>query len=119
MVNINHAAAFRALPPFLFIGAKSFQPEGFDILQIFQRAHVVLRPVAFIHIFQPLAGVLDAFKTESGQRGFKAFAVFNDAAYAGWLFIFIITAAARAFVLFPQVGHANPAVHAAGRDQFS
>jgi hypothetical protein len=115
-VNANSPVALGASPP-RRLRFDKFPYAGFpDIFQIFDHAHAVVGPVSFIQMFQGIAGNLVAFKT--------VFCITFTEKYTGFYFtsdprhgLFgIISSAPGAFVLFPQISHANSAVHSAGCD---
>ena len=89
----------------------------FDHLKVFDHAHVVFGTVAFVELFDAPAGKFFAFTTKSGCQIFPDFTGYHDALAAVGRFVFIQSKAAAAGIFRSQIGHACPAVHAAGCDQ--
>ena len=111
-MNANYAPAFRAGPSYFLISDKLSYAQRSDILKIFEHAHPVFCPIPFIKVFQPVAWEFFTIKTEPCLN-----AVFNLTSETADFFILIVSSTAGAFILFPEIRQADPAVHTAWSDQ--
>ena len=115
-MNADDAAAFRTLVLLCLLYDERVDSVVSYELQVFDHAHAVFCAIAFVQLFQSSAG-LYAFKTELRFALFDRLTVFDPASNARKRLICIVATAARAFIFFSQISHADAAVHAAGCDQ--
>jgi len=113
----NDTTAFRALPFLFFPLQKRLDAFTSDNLQVLQHTHVVFGRIAFVQLFESLAGKISTLITKSRGVGFYRLAISNRAFPAIRAHIRVFAGTTKAFILFPEVRHANSAVHAAGRNQ--
>lgn len=95
-------------------GPHTFTPDGF---QVFQHAHAVLGPVAFIQLPQPGAGIAVTLVTVFGLPGCYIFTGNDLAGHTICGFQAVVTATAGTGIHIAGIGPAQAAVHAAGCDQ--
>jgi len=116
-VNTNGASTFGASPPDLFVGKKFSNPDPSDILQILDHAHAVFGSISFIQMLQTSTWKSIALKAKPWFGILHEFTIFDFASNARDTFISVSSSAARAFIFFSQITHANATVHSAGSDE--
>jgi hypothetical protein len=117
-VDADGAAASGTGPSFFFVGDELPDSMLLDVSEVLDHAHPVFRPVSFIQRLHSGAGVFFTLVAEFPVVFAQFVAVLDYTFYATRGFVFVAFPAAGAFVLFPQIGHADSAVHPARGDQF-
>jgi hypothetical protein len=113
-MDADNPAALCAAPALLFGFYESTQTVRFYIFEVFYHTHGIPCPVALIQLLQAQAGKPVALITKFGLVLLYRLAVFDDAFQAGGRFVNIFPEATGAVPLFPEVSHADIAIHAAG-----
>lgn len=108
--------AFHGNPSFALRGHKSSNSVFLYKFQVFDFAHTVFGPVAFIEMPEPIAGKFRAVAAEFAVA-FGAGA--HVAIHAGFRHILLGIIAAVTGIVIAQEGSADAAVHPAGSDQSS
>jgi hypothetical protein len=116
-MHTNRAATFEAGPFYFFASDKFPDAVLFDILKIFDDAHMILASISDIHPLQDFAWKNFALKAKFIFTFLKVFAVLDFAVGAGDGLIGRHDSATGTVVLFSQVRPAHAAVHTAGSDQ--
>jgi len=116
-MGTNGASALRTTPSHFFILDEFSYAPSFNVLKVFNHAHVVVGPISGIQMPQIIAGKFSAFKTKRCFSFFKNFAVFDFASDPGSWFIGVCPPAAGAFIFLTQVSYANATVHATWCDR--
>lgn len=100
-------------PTVVFVHGEGPQTFLFYKFEVFEHAHLIFCPVAFIELFQSAAGVRRAFIAKSRGCECPFFAVDNYAVAATFGFGSRWPVATRAMVFLPLIGHAQGTVHTA------
>jgi hypothetical protein len=79
LVNTDYLAALATGPPFLFVLGEMPYAERPDIFQILDHTHDILGSIAFIQMFQPVAGKAVTTKTVLDFGGCQLLTVLNPA----------------------------------------
>jgi hypothetical protein len=120
-VNANHATAPGAPPAFPFSIDKGVKTKRLNAPEILQHAHAILRPITLVQLPQSWAGEPSALEAEvpsvSLGAGPRLVAVLDSAGKAALCLLAVVAVAARAVILLPEKGKAEPAVHSTGCDQ--
>lgn len=118
-MDADDSTAFAAAPPLVLLLDEGAQTMLADVLEVLEHAHPVIRSVSLVQVLQPLAGEFLAFVTESGLACLDPLAVLDDASDAGGRLVGVISAAAGARTLVPEVRKADSAIHPARGNEFS
>jgi hypothetical protein len=118
VVNADRPSALETLILRPLARQESLQAVALDLVQVLDHAHVVFGSVSFIQMSQILAGKTVTSKTELCFTFLNNFTVFDFTSNNGNGFVGICCPATGAFISFPQISHANPAVHSAWRNEF-
>jgi hypothetical protein len=116
IVCADYAAALWTFVFSFLLCDEGVDPVVLYEFQVLEHAHVIFRAIAFVQLFQSSAAF---FAIEAKRRFARCYrlTVFNPASKARRHLVRIVPAAAGTLVLLSQICHANPTVHAAGRDQ--
>lgn len=117
LVNTDQFAAFGTRPLFFFFLHKAPDADLTDSVQVLNRAHPVLRPVAFVHVRDAFAGKVVAVEAIFEAVCQKLFTSLDFADDAGFRFEAIVSPAARTSVFVPHIRIAEAAVHSARGNQ--
>jgi hypothetical protein len=113
-MDTNLASTPGASPSYIFVLYKFPDTINFNILKIFNHAHIVFGAVSFIQMFQPITGKISAFKTKLCSAISKIFTILDFTSNPGDWFIGVHYSATGTFIFFSQISHTNAAVHSAG-----
>lgn len=116
-MNADPASAFGAGPSCVFISQKFTHSKIPDIRKIFDHTHIVSGTVPLIQMLQILAWEIVTLITKGNLPLLNDLAVSDLAPGDANGFIGIHYPASGTFVLFPQVSHANAAVHSTGANE--
>lgn len=116
-VNTYSGSSMRAGPAFLFQIQKPVHTFLFNIVQVFEHAHMVLRPVPFVQLFEPFARILVTVIAKTGNGLSEQCTICYDAPNAVHRLVWSCHPAPMAAVIIPQVGVTYSAIHAARRYQ--
>ncbi len=116
-MNAEYIAAPGTGPSVLFLRDETPYAGSFDILQILDHAHAVSCSIPLVQMLQRITGKLAAIEAIAYFACFDHLALLDPAQDSGLGFQMIVDTAARAPVLFPDIGAAQTAVHPAGGDQ--
>ena len=108
-----------ARPPYFLVFYKIFDTMFFDIVQVFEHAHFVVRAIALVERFEAHARVHIADIAKVGVFAISFVAVGDNALCAIFAFFASVVSAAGAVVFLALVRHTNAAVHAARRNHKS
>jgi hypothetical protein len=116
-MHTNELSAFGTCPSVCFLLNELSDADLLYALKIIDHAHTIVFPVTCVEVAQLVAGVFIAIEAKLQMMCYEDFARFYPAKYSGLRLPTIIAPAPRARILFPDIGAADAAVHAAGGDQ--
>jgi hypothetical protein len=117
LVNAKNRAASWTGPSFLFISDELPDTDFLDVHEILDHAHGILGSIAFIQVFQPIAGKTVTAETEPVFILCHILAFLDSTRGAGFGFDADVTPAAGTWILGSSVGDAKTTIYAAGGDQ--
>ena len=116
-MNTNYLTAFGTGPPFLFISNKMSYTGLPYVLEIINHTHTILRSIALIQVFQPVAGKAVTTETVLEFIFRYLFTVLDSTRDAGFRFESVFTSASGACFLISYICPTKATVHSTGGDR--